>query len=65
MKAALEDAGAAPDMSVSDICEAMKASMGNITITGLTGEISWDVATGEPNKEPKAVVIENGEYQPM
>ena len=39
--------------------------MGNITITGLTGEISWDVATGEPNKEPKAVVIENGEYQPM
>ena len=65
MKAALEDAGATADMSASEICDAMKASMGNITITGLTGEISWDPAPGEPNKEPKAVVIQNGEYQPM
>ncbi len=62
MKAALEDAGAAPDMSASELCDLMKTSMGNITVEGLTGTITWDPATGEPEKEPKAVVIENGEY---
>ena len=65
IKAALEDAGATPDMSVSDICDALKVSMGNITIEGLTGTITWDAATGEPEKEPKAVMIENGEYVAM
>lgn len=65
IKAALEDAGATPDMSVSDLCEALKVSMGNITVEGLTGTITWDAATGEPEKEPKAVVIENGEYVAM
>ena len=65
IKAALEDAGATPDMSVSDICDALKVSMGNITVEGLTGTITWDAATGEPEKEPKAVVIENGEYVAM
>ncbi len=62
IKAALEDAGATPDMSASDLCDLMKTSMGNITVEGLTGTITWDPATGEPEKEPKAVVIENGEY---
>ena len=65
IKAALEDAGATPDMSVSDLCEALKVSMGNITVEGLTGTITWDAATGEPEKEPKAVMIENGEYVAM
>lgn len=68
IKAAAEDAGITPDMSASDICEALKVSMTNIAIEGLTnvsGEtMSW-TAEGEPNKEPKAVVIENGAYKAM
>ncbi len=62
IKAALEDGGATPDMSVSDLCDLLKVSMGNITVEGLTGNITWDPATGEPEKEPKAVVITDGEY---
>lgn len=67
IKAAAEDAGITPDMSVSDICEALKVSMTNITIDGLTSTstgITWNEA-GEPNKEPKAVMIENGAYTAM
>ena len=68
IKAAAEDAGITPDMSASDICETLKVSMTNIAIEGLTnvsGEtMSW-TAEGEPNKEPKAVVIENGAYKAM
>lgn len=65
IKAALEDAGATPDMSVSDICEALKTSMLNITVDGLTGTgMTWNEA-GEPNKAPKAVKIENGAYTAM
>ena len=64
VKAALEAAGATPDMSASDLCDAMVAQMTNITVTGLTGEITWD-ASGEPSKEPKAVIIENGAYKAM
>ena len=61
IKAAIEDAGATPDMSVSDLCEAVKVSMTNIEIDGLTGSITW-TADGEPTKEPKAMVIEDGAY---
>lgn len=64
IKLAAEDAGITPDMEVSDMCEAMKASMVNIELEGLTGTITWD-ETGEPDKEPKAVVIENGAYKAM
>ena len=64
VKAAREAAGATPDMSASDLCDAMVAQMTNITVTGLTGEITWD-ASGEPSKEPKAVIIENGAYKAM
>ena len=65
LKAALEDAGATPDMSVSDICEALKTSMLNISVDGLTGAgMTWNEA-GEPNKAPKAVKIENGAYTAM
>lgn len=62
VKAAIEKAGATPDMSVSDLCNAIAGAMTEITIEGLTGTITWD-ANGEPNKEPKAVVITNGEYK--
>ena len=62
IKAALEDQNATPDMSVSDICEAMKTGMTNIKMAGLTGdEITWN-ASGEPNKTPKAMVIQDGKY---
>ena len=61
IKAAIEQANLTPDMSVSDICEGMKPAMTEITVEGLTGTITWK-ATGEPDKEPKAVVIEGGKY---
>lgn len=64
-KAAIEKAGVTPDMNVSDMCEALKAAMLEISIDGLTGNgITW-TADGEPNKEPKAVIIENGAYKAM
>ena len=65
IKAAAEAANLTPDMSVEDICEAMKASITELTFSGLTGaEITWD-ASGAPIKEPKAMVIENGAYTAM
>ena len=62
IKAALEDQNVTPDMSVSDICEAMKTGITNITFAGLTSdEITWS-ETGEPTKAPKVVVIQDGAY---
>ena len=62
IKAAVEQADITPDMSISDICDAMKTAMTEITIDGLTGkQITWG-EDGEPSKEPTVVVIENGEY---
>lgn len=65
IKAAAEQSGVTADMSVSDMCEAMKGGMVAITIDGLTGEgITW-AADGEPSKAPKAVKIVNGAYTAM
>ena len=65
MKAAMEKAGVKPDMSISDMCEAMKKAMTEITVDGTTGTgMTWS-ADGEPSKEPKAMVIENGQYVAM
>lgn len=62
IKAAAEKAGITPDMSMSDICDAMKTAMTEITVDGLTGaEMKWNAA-GEPEKAPKAAKIENGKY---
>ena len=62
IKAAAEAGNVTPSMSISDMCEAMKTSMTTISIDGLTGvDMSW-TATGEPNKEPKAVEIVDGAY---
>lgn len=62
IKVAVEQADITPDMSISDICDAMKTAMTEITIDGLTGkQITWG-EDGEPSKEPTVVVIENGEY---
>lgn len=63
IKAALEDAGISDaTISISDLCDALKASMTKITVDGVTGQMQW-TADGEPTKEPKAVVIENGSYK--
>lgn len=65
IKAAVEQAGVTPDMSASDICDALKVSMTEITIDGLTGTgMTW-TADGEPNKAPKAVKITDGKYAAM
>ena len=65
IKAAIEKAGVTPDMSASDICDALKVSMTEISIDGLTGlGMTWG-ADGEPNKEPKAVKVTDGAYAAM
>lgn len=57
IKAAAEKAGITPDMSTSDMADAMKKAMTEITYDGLTGAgMVWS-ADGEPTKAPKAVVI--------
>ncbi len=63
IKAALEAGKATPDMSVSDLCELIKTQMKTLTFEGgLTGDaMVWD-EHGAVNKDPKAVVIENGVY---
>ena len=64
IKAALEQAGATPDMDASELCELIKTAMTEITVSGLTGEMTW-TADGEVNKEPKAVKIADGVYTAM
>lgn len=62
IKAAAEKAGLTPDMDISEMCEAMKTAMTEITLDGLTGAgMTWD-ASGAPSKEPKAMVIKDGAY---
>ncbi len=38
--------------------------MVKISVEGVTGTMKWD-ADGEPTKEPKAMVIEDGSYKAM
>lgn len=65
IKAAIEDAGVTPDMDSSAICDALKASMLNIKLDGLTGEgMTW-TEDGEPHKAPKAVKVVDGAYTAM
>jgi len=62
-----EQAGITADMDTSDICEALKATITDPSFTydGLTGSgMTWD-ASGAVSKDPKGMVIENGEYQPI
>ena len=65
IKQIIEEADLTPDMSVSDLCEAMKTTITGISFDGLTGTgTTWD-ASGEPTKEPKAMIIKNGVYEAM
>ena len=62
IKQAIEAKNATPDMSISDLGDALKGAMTEIEASGLTSsKMTWD-ASGEPNKEPKAVVIKDGAY---
>lgn len=62
IKAAIEESGVTPDMSVSEICEGLKKAMTKIKVDGLTGTgMTW-AASGEVNKAPIAVVIKDGAY---
>lgn len=62
IKAAAEKAELTSDMSVSDMCDAMKTAMTEISIDGVTAKgLTWD-ASGEPSKAPMVVKIANGDY---
>ena len=63
--AACEQGGVTADMDASAVCDALKAAMTQISVDGLTGEgMKWE-ATGEVNKAPRAVKIQNGAYTAM
>ncbi|HCD46575.1 MAG TPA: amino acid ABC transporter substrate-binding protein [Lachnoclostridium sp.] len=65
IKAAAEKSGLTTDMDASAICDALKTSMTEISVNGLTGEnMKWS-KDGEPDKAPKAVMIVNGVYTAM
>jgi branched-chain amino acid transport system substrate-binding protein len=57
IKAALEKAGITDaSMSASDICDAVKVAMTEITLDGVTGSTTW-TADGEPTKAPQVMKI--------
>ena len=57
VKAAMEKAGITDaSISASDLCDALKTAMTEITVEGVTGTITW-TADGEPTKDPKAMEI--------
>ena len=63
--AACEQGGVTADMDASAVCDALKVAMTQISVDGLTGEgMKWE-ATGEVNKAPRAVKIQNGAYTAM
>lgn len=65
IKAALEHTNATPSMSVSELGDALKGAMVEISYDGVTGKgMTWQ-ATGEVNKAPMAVVIKGGVYTSM
>ena len=63
---AIQEGGITADMSRQDICEMLISVFnGGFTFDGVTGlGMTWS-PEGEVSKEPKAVVIRNGEYVGM
>lgn len=62
IKMALEKAGISDaSMSASDICNAVKVAMTEITLDGVTGSTTW-TADGEPTKAPQVmkIVVKDG-----
>ena len=65
IKAAIEKAGATPDMSVADLGAALKTAITEVSVDGLTGlGMTWE-PEGTVNKTPHAVKIVDGAYQAM
>jgi len=63
IKAAIEHAEVTSDMTASQICDALKPAMTEITIDGVTAKgLTW-TADGEPQKEPMVLEIKDGAYQ--
>ena len=63
--AALEKAGVDDGtISISDLCDKLKEAMTQITVSGVTGDMTWS-ADGEPSKTPKGMVIEDGAYKAL
>ena len=61
---AIQAAGVTSDMSNEEICDALIAAMGDLSVVGLTSagsEMTWD-DNGAVSKDPAAVIIENGVY---
>lgn len=57
IKLAIEKAGITDSsMNASDICDAVKAAMTEITLDGVTGTTTW-TADGEPTKAPQVMKI--------
>jgi branched-chain amino acid transport system substrate-binding protein len=65
IKEAIEKSNATPDMSASELCDAITGAMTQISMDGLTGsDMTW-TADGEPNKVPIGIKIESGVYTIM
>ena len=61
---AIQAAGVTADMSNEEICDALIAAMGELSIVGLTSagsEMTWD-ENGAVSKDPAAVIIKEGVY---
>ena len=62
LKAAIEKANLTPANTPAEICEALIATIQEISYDGITGSgMTWNAA-GEVSKSPKAVIIKNGAY---
>ncbi len=62
IKAAIEKSGAKPSMSVSELGDALKGAMTQLSVDGLTGAAMTWTADGAVNKAPKAMEIKDGNY---
>jgi branched-chain amino acid transport system substrate-binding protein len=61
---AIMAAGVTADMSNEELCDALIAAMGDLSVVGLTSagsEMTWD-ENGAVSKDPTAVVIRDGAY---
>lgn len=61
LKAAIESAGITAQTTPEEACEKLISVFPTIEVAGLTGVMHWDVS-GEVDKTPTAVIIENGVY---
>ena len=61
-KQALENAGAAPDMSAEDLCDKMIEQFTSMTFDGLTGTGATWSTEGAVTKDPTVAVIKDGKY---